>query len=289
MSCVVFAYSQLGYECLKFLIAAGHDVLALFTHEDSPKEFLWFDSCCDLAHRKHIPVYTPSVLDEDVAANIKALNPQIIFSFYYRSIIPEFILDLAPLGAFNMHGSLLPKYRGRAPLNWAIIHGEQETGVTLHHMVKEADAGDVVDQESIPISKNACAGDVMSEMTKRAVRILYRQLPLLMQGNAPRYAQDHTQATYFGARKLQDGQVDWTQKATQIHNLIRALLPFPQYPAAFGFIDGKKFMFMNSNPCDGHFPPVAPGTITHGSSPLIQVSCGPDGTERIDLTVHMIG
>lgn len=282
MSCIVFAYSQLGHDCLKLLIDRGEEVLALFTHKDSSAEYIWFDSCADLAKRYSIPVYTPTVLDDQVFQIIQNLQPQLIFSFYYRNMIPESILDLAPLGAFNMHGSYLPKYQGRAPVNWAIIQGETETGVTLHYMVKAPDAGDIVDQEKVSIPFHATAGDVTNDLNKAAVQVLGRQLLNLKVGTAPRTPQDHTQATYFGGRKPDDGEVHFDKSSLDIYNLVRALLPVPQYPGAFGVINGKRFLFTKAKILE-KADCLVPGTPLDVQDNCMTVSCGYDGSERIQL------
>ncbi len=149
-SILVFAYHDVGYECLDALIQNDEYIMAVITHRDNPDEEIWFRSVAALAKKYDIPVHTPeSVNSPDWIKRIQSWGPELIFSFYYRNMIAEEILNIPRLGAFNMHGSLLPKYRGRVPINWAILNGEKETGVTLHHMVKKADAGDIVDQERL--------------------------------------------------------------------------------------------------------------------------------------------
>lgn len=241
MRCLVFAYSQLGYDCLQYIIEkTPHTVVAIVTHEHNPNEYIWFDSVKDLAIHHGIDVLTPKTLkDESVQHQINAYQPDAVFSFYYRNMIPDVILNHPPLGAYNMHGSLLPKYRGRCPVNWAMIHGESETGVTLHHMVKAADAGDIVDQESTPISTDDTAGSVMNRMNALAVTVLKRSLPLIATQTAPRIVQEVSQASYFGGRSAKDSEINWMRSAISIHNLVRALQPSPQYPPAFGIINGE--------------------------------------------------
>ena len=138
------------------------------------------------------------------------------------------ILGLAPLGAFNMHGSLLPKYRGRAPINWAVLHGEPRIGMTLHRMVKAPDAGAIVDQEGVDIGPRDTAEQAFRKVLPCARRVLARQIDALLLGPAPETPQDESQATYFGGRKPEDGRIDWTQTSPQIFNLIRAVTdPYP--------------------------------------------------------------
>ena len=152
-------------------------------------------------------------------------------------MIGQPLLDIPRLGALNMHGSLLPKYRGRAPVNWAVIKGELETGATLHYMVAKPDAGDIVDSQSVPILPDDTAVDVFHKVTGAAQSVLARSLPRLIDGTAPRLAQNQAQATYFGGRKPENGRIDWSRSAAEIHNLVRGVAP--PYPGAFTSIAGK--------------------------------------------------
>jgi methionyl-tRNA formyltransferase len=200
-----------------------------------------------LAKKYAIPVHTPeSVNTPDWIERIRSWAPDLILSFYYRNMIHEEILKIPRLGAFNMHGSLLPKYRGRVPINWAILRGERMTGVTLHHMVKRADTGDIVDQEAIPIGPDDTAQEVFNKCVVAARLVLLRQIEALTTGTALRRAQDESQATYFGARKPEDGQIDWTQSAGDIYNLIRAVTQ--PYPGAFTRVEGKKLFIWWATP-----------------------------------------
>jgi len=236
---VVFAYHNVGYACLDFLIRRGENIAGIFTHADDPKETIWFKSVAGLARQHGIPVHTPDSVNTPVwTAAIRDLRPDIIFSFYYRNIIKEETLNLPRLGAFNMHGSLLPKYRGRVPINWAVLHGEKESGATLHHMVKRADAGDIVDQEAVPIGPDDTALDVFNKVTIAARTVLERQIDAIKSGTSPRMPQDESQATYFGGRKPEDGRIDWTQSAERIYNLIRAVTH--PYPGAFTEFNGQR-------------------------------------------------
>ena len=137
MKAVVFAYHDMGCLGVQAVLDAGYDIAAIFTHADNPGENAFFGSVSRLAADAGIPVYAPDDVNHPIwAERIGQLAPDVIFSFYYRHLISDAILALAPAGAFNLHGSLLPKYRGRAPLNWVLVNGESETGVTLHRMVK---------------------------------------------------------------------------------------------------------------------------------------------------------
>jgi folate-dependent phosphoribosylglycinamide formyltransferase PurN len=195
MRAVVFAYSDVGYACLDLLLAQGAEIAAVFTHEDDPAERVWFRSVRGLAAQHGLPVFTPERLDGgDWLARLRAWAPDFIFSFYYRRLLPTAVLETARLAAVNLHGSLLPRYRGRCPVNWVLINGETETGVTLHHMVAKADAGDIVAQRRVAISDDDTAYTLYGKQTAAAIDLMQDVYPRLCAGTAPRIAQDHAQA-----------------------------------------------------------------------------------------------
>ncbi|MFO1370950.1 MAG: formyltransferase [Candidatus Competibacteraceae bacterium] len=177
------------------------------------------------------------------------------FSFYYRRMLSPELLAIAPRGALNMHGSLLPKYRGRVPVNWAILHGETETGATLHYMTAKPDAGDIVGQTAVPILPDDTAQEVFDKVTVAAELTLYRALPALLAGTAPRIVQDLTKGSYFSGRKPEDGRIDWTWPAARIHNLIRAVAP--PYPGAFTTIAGQPARILRTRVVEAAAPAAA--------------------------------
>ena len=228
---VVFAYHNVGVRCLSVLLAHGVEVALVVTHRDNPKETIWFDSVAELAALHGIPVITPDNPNvPEVVEQIRALQPDFLFSFYYREMLRRELLEIPKRGALNMHGSLLPKYRGRVPVNWAIIHGETETGATLHDMTEKPDNGDIVAQQAVPILSDDTALQVFHKVTVAAEIALNGVLPALLAGTAPRVKQDLSKGAYFGGRKAEDGVIDWSQSARQIHNLVRAVAP--PYPGA---------------------------------------------------------
>lgn len=245
-----FGYSEVGFTCLELLLERADNIIALVTHEDSPDENLWFKTPA-LAARDHgIPVFAPeSVNTREWTARIEAIKPDLILSVYYRHMIGQAILDIPRLGAFNMHGSLLPKYRGRAPVNWAVLHGESRIGMTLHRMVKRADAGAIVDQQGVEISAQDSAEQAFRKVMPCARTVLERQLDALLAGTAPETAQDESQATYFGGRKPADGRIDWTRTSAAIFNLIRAVTD--PYPGAFTDFGGARLMVWWAEPAAG--------------------------------------
>jgi methionyl-tRNA formyltransferase len=242
---VVFAYHNVGFRCLNVLLAHGVEVALVVTHRDNPNENIWFDSVQALAELHGIPVITPDNPNTaEVIAQIEALQPDIYFSFYYREMLKPELLSIPKQGALNMHGSLLPKYRGRVPVNWAIIHGETETGATLHYMTEKPDNGDIVAQQAVPILPDDTAHEVFQKVTVAAEMALNGILPALLAGNAPRIKQDLSKGAYFGGRKPQDGEIDWAQNAQNIHNLVRAVAP--PYPGATTTLMGKPMRILQT-------------------------------------------
>ena len=242
-----FAYSEVGYTCLDLLLSRGDNVVALITHEDNPNEKIWFKTPAVAAREHGLPVFTPeSVNNPEWREKIAALQPDLILSVYYRHMIGTKILAMPPLGAWNIHGSLLPKYRGRAPINWAVLHGEPRIGMTLHRMVKSADAGDVVDQEGVAIGSRDSAEVAFRKVMPCARVLLARQIDALLAGTVKETPQDESQATYFGGRTPEDGRIAWTQTSAQIFNLIRAVTD--PYPGAFTDIGDARLMVWWAEP-----------------------------------------
>jgi methionyl-tRNA formyltransferase len=249
---VVFAYHDVGVDCLKALLAAGIQVDLVVTHEDDPNENVWFGSVSKLCAEKHIPYVTPSAPElPSLIPQLQMLHPDYIFSFYYRNMIPAEILACAKIAALNMHGSLLPKYRGRAPVNWAILHGETKTGATLHVMEMKPDAGDIVGQAEVDIGPDETATEVFTKVSQAAVKVMNTLLPQLIHGNVPRKANPLSQGSYFGGRKPADGQIRWDQTAFEVHNLVRAVAP--PYPGAFTDWQGQTMIVARSS-LTGPFP-----------------------------------
>jgi methionyl-tRNA formyltransferase len=244
---IVFAYSEVGYECLRLLIERGDNVVALVTHEDNPNEKIWFKTPAMAAREAGIPVHTPAgVNTPEWVERIAAWQPDLILSFYYRHMISTRVLALAPLGAFNMHGSMLPKFRGRAPINWAVVKGATETGMTLHRMVKAADAGAIVDQEGVAIGERDTAEQVFRNVLPLARKVLARQIDALLEGRAPELEQDHSAATYFGARTPADGELHWHLPTHELFNLVRAVTD--PFPGAFTFAGSRRLMVWWAEP-----------------------------------------
>jgi methionyl-tRNA formyltransferase len=243
MRIILMGYHNIGYVCLQALIELsrelGDEIVAVVTQGDDPKEEIWFASVAKLALENYLPLYQPADPNAPAfVAAMQALNPDFLFSCYYRHMLKQPVLDLPRLGALNLHGSLLPRYRGRCPVNWVLVHGETETGVTLHYMEAQPDRGDIVGFKSVPISFEDTALTLFAKMTVAAKELMREAYPLLRAGTAPRLTQDHPRASYYGGRTPADGLIDWRHAALQTYNLVRAVTH--PYPGAFTFFQNRK-------------------------------------------------
>jgi len=279
MKTIVFAYNNIGCEGIRALMRNGFEILAVFTHTDDPKENIWFESVAELAASNDIPVFAPDDVNHPMwIEKIRKEKPEIIFSFYYRKIITKEILDIPKLGGFNLHGSYLPAYRGRCPVNWVLVNGETETGITLHRMTERPDDGDIVCQEKIPIDKTDTAASLLAKMTAVAGGLLDAILPEIKRGKIRAIPQNNSDASYFGGRKPEDGQINWYKPGKDIYNLVRAVTrPFP---GAFSFIGNRKCIFWKVSELPADTANIKPGTVI--SVDPLTVACK-DAALRIDF------
>ena len=258
MRAVVFAYHNVGVRCLQVLLAGGVEVALVVAHRDNPDEKIWFESVTDLCGQKNIPFVTPDDPSEPALfEQIKSIEPQLIFSFYYRHMLPVPLLALASAGAFNMHGSLLPKYRGRVPINWAVLHGEETTGATLHEMVAKPDAGSIIAQTAVPILPDDTAHEVFGKVVVAAEITLWKALPEMLAGRTPHLPNNLAEGSYFGGRKPADGCIDWQQPAQKIYNLHRAVAP--PYPGAWTVLGDATYVIDKARLSPRSFTDLEPG------------------------------
>jgi UDP-4-amino-4-deoxy-L-arabinose formyltransferase/UDP-glucuronic acid dehydrogenase (UDP-4-keto-hexauronic acid decarboxylating) len=285
MTVVVFAYHDVGCMGVRTLKALGIDVARVYTHEDDPGENHWFGSVRKTCAEIGVPCTTANPHDPAEIDVIARIAPDAIFSLYYRDMIKDSVLALAKRGGFNLHGSYLPRYRGRAPVNWQILHGETQGGVTLHHMVKRADAGDIVDQEAFEILPSDTAVMVYEKMLPAAERVLRRSAMLAVVGTAPRALQMESKATYFGRRRPEDGRIEWRWGAEDVRNLVRAVTH--PYPGAFTFAGSSKVLVWwteHVRERDREALPLlgrAPGTVVAAPGGVF-VACGDRNWLRLD-------
>lgn len=295
MKAIVLAYHNMGCAGLRALLRNGYEIAAVFTHPDDPKENVWFESVAEVAASHGIPVFAPEEINHPIwVERIREMQPDILFSFYYRNLIKPALLDIPTQGCLNLHGSLLPKYRGRVPINWVLVHGEKETGVTLHCMTPRPDDGDIVAQRRVAITEDDTAKTLFDKSVAQATAMLDEVLPQIANGTLRRTPQNHAEASYFGGRKPQDGLIQWAQSAQQVRNLIRAVTR--PYPGAFTFSADRRFtiwsaavlpdpevwpknVLMDAPEGSARAPRPVPGTILQTEPPI--VVCGRD-TLRID-------
>ena len=284
---VVFAYHDVGVRCLRVLLAGRVDVALVLTHDDDPAERIWYGSVKALCREHGIATGTyPDPADPALLAAVRAARPDFLFSFYYRHLLPAAVLAVAP--AYNMHGSLLPKFRGRAPVNWAVLHGADRTGATLHEMSVKPDAGAIVAQTAVPILPDDTAFEVFAKVAVAAEQTLWGVLPALLAGDAPRRDNDLRQGSYFGGRTPADGRIDWRADAQTVYNLHRAVAP--PYPGAHTEVGGVSLTLARARllahgPASGLGPGLAvlDGGIVGvcGDGRMLAISSLLDGTAEV--------
>jgi methionyl-tRNA formyltransferase len=276
MRVICLAYHQIGHMGLRYFLEETDDqVVAVFSHEDAPGEEIWWPSVADLARERGVPVFTPENINQpEWAEKIAALRPDFIISLWYRYLVKKPILELPAGGCLNLHGSLLPKYRGRAPVNWVLVNGEVKTGMTLQYMVPRADAGDIVGQAAVPIELHDTALTVYHKLVDAGHEVLRAAWPLLRSGQAQRIPQNEGEATYFGRRTADDGRFSWHWPALRIHNLVRAVTH--PYPGAFAESTGGRLYVWSSLPAPGLVYPRLhpPGTVLQAGEEGISVATG---------------
>jgi len=259
-SAIVLAYHNFGCIGLEELVRAGVNVKAVFTYPDAPGESIWFRSVAETAADLNIPVFAPDNINHPLwVARIREMAPDFLFSFFYRDLVGEDILGIPAVASLNLHASLLPKLRGRAPINWALVNGETRTGVTLHHMTPRADDGDIVCQAAVDITDEDTASSLYDKLEVVARGMLTEKLPKILEGKVEGMPQDEASASYFGRRTPSDGEIDWSVSATQIRNLVRAVTR--PYPGAFTHRGSTKVMIWDAKRIDDAHHEKEPGTV----------------------------
>jgi UDP-4-amino-4-deoxy-L-arabinose formyltransferase/UDP-glucuronic acid dehydrogenase (UDP-4-keto-hexauronic acid decarboxylating) len=256
---------------IEALLRNGFEIAAVFTHRDDPGENVWFDSVAALAASRNVPVFAPDDINHPLWVHrIGELKPDILFSFFYRHLIRPPILDIPPAGCLNLHASLLPRYRGRCPINWVLVNGEKETGVTLHYMTPRPDDGDIVCQQKITITNDDTAKSLHEKACLVSATMLDEILQRVVEGSAPRIRQDPDTATYFSGRRPEDGEIDWSKPARDVRNLVRAVTQ--PYPGAFSYVADRKCLFWTVSEVPWDAAEHRPGTVV-SLVPLV-ITCG---------------
>ncbi|WP_457552965.1 formyltransferase, partial [Desulfobacula sp.] len=289
MKTIVFAYHNIGCIGIRALLKNNFNIAAVFTHVDNPDENLWFESVASLCAEKNIPVYAPEDVNHPIwAEKIQDLAPDIIFSFYYRKLLGEKILAIPRQGCLNLHGSKLPAYRGRCPINWVLVNGETSTGISLHYMTSRPDAGDIVAQADIDISDNDTAYTLHKKSAKALPELMDNVLPLIQANTHPRIPQDTSLSSYFGGRGSRDGEINWKVTPSAVRNLVRAVTK--PYPGAFSFAGNRKVLFWDVSVSEERFD-AEPGTIV-SSCPFV-IACDKGAIQvnsgQLESGIHLTG
>ncbi len=284
---------------LRRLVEDGHEICGVFTQPDKPvgrHAVLTPPPVKQLAQERGIPVYQPTKMrDGTVAAQLKELAPDCLVVVAYGRILPQAILDVPPKGCINIHGSLLPKYRGSAPINWAMLNGDAETGVSIMYMAEELDAGDVILTAKTPIDPEEDLPSLWDRLAKVGAEALAEALPLLAAGTAPRTPQDSTQATFAPMLSRELSPIDWTKPVAAIRNQVRGLIP---WPCATAELAGQRFKIYKT--AVGTATDKTPGTLLSAGKKGIEVACGDgqslwitelqaEGGKRMSAAAYLLG
>ena len=267
---------------LRALCEAGHDLCGVFTQPDKPKNrgmHLQAPPVKEFALTKNIPVFQPeTVKDGRALEQIRALAPELIVVAAYGRILPEDILNAPPRGCINVHSSLLPKYRGAAPIHWAILNGERVTGVSIMHMVKAMDAGDVIHQASTPIDPDETVEQLHDRLAEMGAELLVRTVAEIGAGTAPRTAQDESLVTFAPILSRELSPMDFTRPAKCLHDQVRGLVPWPS--ATTDALGGEPIKVFRTV-LTGEGTSAEPGTVVRAGKDGIDVACGDGQLLRI--------
>lgn len=238
---VIFAYSQIGYESIQILNDLNIEIIYVITHVNNPKERIWFKSIESICKKLKIKyLYYENEGFKKIYKKLRRHNIDCIFSFYFRRIIPNNILKCAKIGGINVHGSYLPGYRGRSPVNWQIINGEKNGGVSFHFMKKKADSGDIICQKKIKILNSDNAISLQKKINKASKKLLLQNSQKILNNKIKSFKQNKQKSSYFGARKPEDGLISFDMKSNEVYNKVRGL-SFP-FPGAFFFYKKHKIV-----------------------------------------------
>lgn len=281
MRIVFMGTPEFAVPCLEALIEQKHDIVAVVTQPDRAKDRgkkMAPPAVKIRAEEAGIPVYQPErIKSGEFVETLRALKPDAMVVVAFGQLLSQEILDIPPYGCINVHASLLPQYRGAAPINWCIINGEQKTGVTTMYMDKGLDTGDMIIKKELEISENETAGELHDRLMLLGASVLSETMELIQKGNAPRIPQDSNKATYAPIMDKRLGSIDWAKPAQDIRNLIRGTYP---WPGAYSIYNGKVFKIFAAEMVDNDTPNVNPGCISRVDKNSITAACG-KGSLRI--------
>ena len=263
--------------CLQKILADGFDVVGVYTQPDRPKGRgmkMVASPVKQVAQAANIPVFQPeNFREEETVEALRALKPDVCAVVAYGRILPQKVLDIPTFGCINIHASLLPSYRGSAPYQWAVLDGLKETGVTAMYLVKEMDAGDIIDTAATPIGENETAGELLDRLAQLGAGLLAKTLGRLEKGPVPASPQDPAKVTYAPMLDKSMCPIDWTKSAQQVHNQVRGLHP---WPVATAEIEGTPFKIHETRLAEGS---GAPGQLLRLTKTGLVVACGEGAVE----------
>lgn len=295
MRIVFMGTPDFAVPCLQRLLEDGHEVTAVFTQPDKPvgrHAVLTPPPVKQLALSHGIPVYQPTKMrDGTVAALLRELAPDCLVVVAYGRILPQEILDVPPRGCVNIHGSLLPRYRGAAPIQWSVIRGETVTGVTSMFMDAGMDTGDIIDTLTTPIGENETAGELFERLAPLGARLLSTTLAAIADGTVTRRPQNDAEATMAPMLEKTMGRLDLTRPAQELHNQVRGMNP---WPGAFCTAGGKTLKIHETRVAAGSGAPgtllcADPVTVACGEGALQLVTVQPEGKPRMAAEAWLRG
>lgn len=298
MRIVFMGTPEFAVASLKRLVEDGHEICGVFTQPDKPKNRgmkLVFPPVKEFALSQGLPVFQPESMKEESAVELlRSLKPELSVVAAYGQILPQEALQVPALGSINVHASLLPRYRGAAPINWAILNGETETGVTIMYMAKKLDAGDIVTVRRTPIDPNEDAEMLFARLAELGAQLLSETIPLIESGAATRTPQDEAQSTYAPMLSRALSPIDWKRPSRVILDQIRGLVP---WPVASTVLDGKTLKIYQAQPCKA--TSELPGMM-RAVKGGIEAACGdgqsilitflqPEGGKRMSASAYLNG
>ncbi len=295
MNIVFMGTPDFAVESLKALVDAGHNILGVFTKVDMPrgrKMVMTPPEVKAFALEKGLTVYQPATLKSDeVVDTIKALNPEVIVVVAYGKLLPKEVLEIPPLGCINVHGSLLPKYRGAAPIQWTVLNGDKVGGVTTMYMGEGLDTGDMIDKYETEVGENETAGELFDRLAVAGANLLLQTLDKLKNGTAQRTAQHEEDATYASMLDKSMCVIDWNKSAQEVHNLVRGLNP---WPVALTTLGGKRMKIISTRISSksgkpGQVVSINPLTVACKSGSVEILTLQPEGKKPMDSKSFLMG
>lgn len=295
MNIVFMGTPDFAVESLRAILDAGHNVKGVFTKVDMPrgrKMVMTPPEVKVFALEQGLTVYQPSTLkDKEVIATIKSLNPDVIVVVAYGKLLPKEVLEIPPLGCINLHGSLLPKYRGAAPIQWTVLNGDKVGGVTTMYMGEGLDTGDMIDKYETEVGENETAGELFDRLAVSGAKLLLDTLNKLKSGTAQRTPQNEEQATYASMLDKSMCVIDWTKTAQEVHNLVRGLNP---WPVAITTLNGKRIKIIstrksNMSGIPGQVVSLNPLTVACSEDAVEILTLQPEGKKAMDSKSFLMG